>query len=236
MRPVERGDWPVHGVTGLPVEFTDYGEAKPALLDRLGHYCSYCEMPIQNSPAVEHVQPKSLAPDLERMWCNFLLSCVYCNSSKLATHVSLSACFWPDQDNTARAFRYAEPWLVDAAPGLGAADAQRAGRTIHLVGLDKVPGAPRRPSDSDPRWRFRKEAWEKAVRAKSRIAGWQGGVDVIRDLAIDLAKATGFWSVWMAVFDDDPEMKRLLIREFPCTATGCFDEQGSCVSRRSGAL
>src|SRR5690242_20526604 len=104
MRPVDKG---------LPsAVYTSYQDAGPDLLGRIGDYCSYCERQIETNLAVEHIQPKSLVPTLRNSWSNFLLGCVNCNSSKGDTPVNLSDYFWPDQDNTLRAFEYVRGGLV----------------------------------------------------------------------------------------------------------------------------
>ena len=68
MLPVSKGPPP-------QTEFSHYRDALDDLEDRIGLFCSYCEQPIQHVPEVEHVQPKSLEPHLERNWDNLLLGC-----------------------------------------------------------------------------------------------------------------------------------------------------------------
>jgi len=62
MRPVERGDHPV--IEGKAVVFKKYGDARRHLVERLGRYCSYCEMRCNQPAHIEHVLPKSLNPPL----------------------------------------------------------------------------------------------------------------------------------------------------------------------------
>src|SRR5262249_49219146 len=59
-----------------------YTNARRDLVTGLGQYCSYCEMPIATSLAVEHMLPKSQFPLLSLQWTNFLLACAMCNSFK----------------------------------------------------------------------------------------------------------------------------------------------------------
>lgn len=82
MRPVERGEAPIE-TDDQPRQYSKYQDARPDLISRLGKYCSYCERRIPTNLAVEHIQNKDDRPDLEREWCNFLLGCVNCNSTKL---------------------------------------------------------------------------------------------------------------------------------------------------------
>ena len=47
MRPVNKGQ--------KPVEYKHYRDAEPYLEQRLGTYCSFCEMDISHAPEVELV-------------------------------------------------------------------------------------------------------------------------------------------------------------------------------------
>jgi uncharacterized protein (TIGR02646 family) len=232
MRPVERGHWPVDE-TGNPIQFRRYQQARPELLRRLGAYCAYCEMPILNAPTVEHVQPKSRVPELERAWCNLLLACDYCQGCKGHTLVVLEDYFWPDRDNTLRAFVY-ESMTVSVAPDLDSAASERAVRTIRLTGLDKILGAEREPSDEDQRWINRSEAWGKATDAKRRLAEREH--EGLRQQIVETANSTGFFSVWMTVFADDADMRRRFIESFPGTSVACFDTEFHPIPRPCGAL
>ena len=80
MRPVNRGEWPKDATE--TIAFADYSEARDDLIRRIGDYCSYCEVCLHGSIAVEHVRPKKPQPALEREWTNFLLACDHCNSIK----------------------------------------------------------------------------------------------------------------------------------------------------------
>ena len=53
MRPVIKSNR-VDVTTGSDLEFNPYGEAKSALIDELGSFCSYCEK--YNSRAALHVE------------------------------------------------------------------------------------------------------------------------------------------------------------------------------------
>lgn len=72
MRPVDKGAAP-------SVVFEKYQDAEPYLEERLGPYCSFCEMSIRHVPEVEHKEAKSAVGDLTA-WDNLLLSCKYCNT------------------------------------------------------------------------------------------------------------------------------------------------------------
>jgi uncharacterized protein (TIGR02646 family) len=231
---VDRDDWLVDPASSLPIEFKEYGEAKPHLEKQLGRYCSYCEMPIGNQPAAEHIEPKVHRPELEPKWCNLLLACATCNRIKWDQLVALDDCLWPDRDNTARAFAYGEGGTVAVLAALAGIDAVRASRAIALVGLDRRPGGVTEPTPRDLRWKDRSEAWDKARRARGRLA--RGDTADMREIIVDLAKATGFWSVWMTVFSGDPDMRGRFIGAFPGTSRACFDDQTRPVARPTGAL
>lgn len=123
MRPIERGDIPKDG-NGNDVVYTTYQKARGDLIKRLGDYCSYCEMQLDASLAVEHVQPKkppgSTTPIQSRLldWNNFLLACTNCNSTKGSKDVVLSEYLWPDKNNTFKALVYKKGGLVSVSPTL----------------------------------------------------------------------------------------------------------------------
>lgn len=48
------------------------------------------------------------------------------------------------------------------------------------------------------------------------------------ECVVRLAQATGFFSIWMQVFQAEPDMRRRLIDAFPGTReSGCFDPLNS---------
>ena len=122
MRPVERGP--------APRAFTDYQDARDPLIQRIGDYCSYCENALHSGVHVEHVQPKSLSPEAELDWANFLLACEYCNSTKGHTAIQIDQYFWPDCDNTFRAFDYELDRPPSVSNGLNSQQREIAQRTL----------------------------------------------------------------------------------------------------------
>ena len=88
-------------------KINEYKDALPYLERRIGMYCSYCEFPITHVPEVEQVVSKSSGGE-KLSWSNLLLSCKYCNSTKKnkTTPENANDYLWPDQYNTALAFRY----------------------------------------------------------------------------------------------------------------------------------
>ena len=234
MRPIDRGPIP-KDVNDKDIQYSDYAHARGELIRRLGEYCSYCEMHLDTSLAVEHVQPKKPAGIVltgrELDWHNFLLACTNCNSTKGNFDVDLHSYFWPDRDNTFLALKYAEGGLISPADGLNPDLHQLALNTIQLTGLDKQPGND--PEASDRRWENRREAWDMAQRAKQRLQ--QCDSPLMREQIVETANA--YWSVWMTVFQDDADMLQRLIRTFPGTCRDCFDRNnGYRPSKRARGL
>lgn len=232
MRPVQRGACPID--KGVPIVFSTYQEARPYLINCIGSYCSYCGMRLDASLAVEHVQPKSSRPALRLRWENFLLACTNCNSVKKDKRVGIKTVFWPDRDNTQRAFKYGPSGLIVVNPTLPPTEHQRAQATMDLVGLDRTPDA--RPNASDRRWLGRQRAWERARTAQRRLLIPKNNTPHFRSQIIDTAKEAGFWPIWFTVFEGDRDMTRRLIRAFPGTAADCFDRQQNLVVRPGGLL
>jgi len=211
VRRVDRGPWPVDS-DGHERHFNDhpraYRKAKPDLLARLGGYCSYCER--VGDLHVEHIVPKEKSPDLIGEWSNFLLGCSNCNSIKRDRNDSRHGYIWPDTDDTEVAFEYLVDGIVRVRPGLSEELNSRADRLYDLVGLGRTPSS--HPEASDLRWLKRREAWRVATRAKRSVSDGANG-----DIVIELAKATGFCSVWITVFADDAQFCDRLRQCFPGT-------------------
>jgi uncharacterized protein (TIGR02646 family) len=232
MRPIERGDIP-RDKDGKPKVFAEHANAKPDLIRRLGQYCSYCEMRIPAGLAVEHIKPKSRYPGLALTWSNFLLSCINCNSIKGSQDINLDDYYWPDRDNTARAIKYLSGGRVQVnSEILGAAEQERARRTIELTGLDRK--FDNNPTASNLRWNNRREAWDIAVRSLQRLE--KNNYPDMREKIVEHAQDNGFWSVWMTVFQDDTDMLKRFIKAFPGTCQACFDADLAAVPRPGGAI
>ena len=224
MRPVTRGARP-HDSHGQEIEFKEYADARGELIHRLGEYCSYCEMHLDSSLAVEHVQPKQppgaaqVLPERELDWHNFLLACTNCNSTKGNSEVALDDYLWPDRDNTFRALCYSEGGRITAAENIEPGVKRKAEQTIKLTGLDKEPL--NNPKASDRRWENRRETWDIAQRSKKNLQ--KCNIQEMRDQIVMTATGHAYWSVWMTVFKDDADMLHRLLNAFPGTSTACFD-------------
>ena len=229
MRPVERGP--------APRAYAQYGDAIGDLEDRLGIYCSYCERCLPTGLAVEHVCPKSRNPDLELDWDNFLLGCTNCNSVKGNKDIELDDYVWPDRDNTLLALSYGKGGFVDVALERHDARWDKARSLVRLVGLDRHPyrqGADK-PARRDKRWSQRDTLWDTAEKARDHYKELNES-EAARRLIVTAAVGFGFLSIWLYIFDQYPEVKKLLVDAFPGTAKDCFDANYSLVNRPGGVL
>jgi uncharacterized protein (TIGR02646 family) len=223
MRPVSRGISPQAG------DFVPYTKALEHLIGCIGRYCSYCERNIQVQLAVEHIQPKGGKygqPHLLGRWDNYLLACVNCNSTKRDKQLVLANVLLPDRDNTFAAFAYLPDGTVQPAEALTPVLRDKARETLALTGLDKKG---REVFDQNgkmvalDRGSQRKETWLHAKEAKADIDADPGNYALRRN-AVKLAKAEGFFSVWMTVFGNELDMQNRLIDAFEGTrGSGCFD-------------
>jgi hypothetical protein len=230
MRPILRGESP------QAEDFEPYTTALPSLVSRLGNYCSYCERRVQVGLAVEHIQPKSL-PNFAHLigtWSNFLLGCTNCNSTKNNKDVQFHQLLLPDRDNTFAAFDYWQDgsiqissWAIEN--GLD----EICKQTLKLTGLDKIPKPLMDENEKIvalDRVTQRMQAWSSAQTAQKLLAQTAQS-NLIKDLVIELALATGFFSIWMKVFENDLDIRTRLINAFPATKnSGCFDDLGQSLS------
>jgi hypothetical protein len=188
--------------------YSNYKDALEDLTNKLGHYCSYCEMGVNNMIEVEHVHPVANGGN-ELDWDNFLLSCRYCNGIKSNHNGNRTGYFWPDRDNTDLAFDYTltSPITIPKA-NLSAINNVQAQSLIDLIGLDRYPGSPNRPTKKDKRWRLRDEA---ITTARNSYNNWC----IIKDdtqtpyrllLAKQIAQTSviGFYSIWCKIFENEP--------------------------------
>lgn len=189
-----------------------YGKFINDLVCRIGEYCSYCERP--GDLEVEHVVPKSHRPDLENEWTNFLLGCRNCNGIKGNRNRSRNGYLWPDRNDTETAFEYLPDGIVRVHANLAGPDRTKATALFNLVGLGRHPGSVPRARPRDLRWLRRKKAWSVAVRTRKRYENQGTLVEHIVHI-VDLACATGYWSVWMTVFAGHPDVR--LREAFPGT-------------------
>lgn len=227
MRPVDKGT--------SPRAFTNYQDAVEPLQDKLGRYCSYCERFLAQSIDVEHIRPKSLQPELQFTWDNFLLACKNCNSTKGNKQVLLNNHYWPDRDNTFRAFNYAVPsGKIIVNHTLTPNEQAIAKQTLRLIGLDRHPGTVNKPTPKDKRWSQRIQTMGVAQRSLKRLIHrddlW------MREQIVETAIGRGFFSVWMTVFKHDVDMKHRFVAAFSGTDAACFDVNCIPIPRAGGQL
>lgn len=224
MRPIFRGNSP---------QTVDYAEHRDAFFDLascIGMFCSYCERRIGTNLAVEHIQPQELYGGLKGRWDNFLLGCVNCNSTKGHKDVALSDILLPDRDNTAAAYTYSMDGTISTHASLSDPQKLMAQATLALTGLDKTPAA---AVDSNgklvavERLSQRMQVWLIAQESKKDLH--LNPNDAFRRQVARTALGHGFFSIWMTVFQDDPDVRRLLIQEFTGTAADCFDARTTSI-------
>ena len=162
----------------------------------------------------------------------FAGTCRYCNSVKnipaqdpgspRRPGAALALYLWPDTANTARAFvSHRHNNDVTVASGLPPDIEIAARRTLEMTGIDRVPGKNPPPTDKDKRPRKRREAWDVAEIERQELSGHDTPEQRARVGRV--AAATGFWSVWRAVFAQDQGMLQILDQAFRGTASDCFD-------------
>lgn len=64
MRPINKGTLPTDNNPNKII-FNHWKAAKYFLEERTGKYCHFCEMPILNSPSVEHIKNKAFYPNVK---------------------------------------------------------------------------------------------------------------------------------------------------------------------------
>lgn len=192
MRPVDKG--------AAPNTYTVYGDARHDLANKIGYYCSYCEMGVNNMIEVEHVHPTSKGGN-SISWDNFLLSCKYCNTIKSNHNPSRKGYVWPDIDNTDLVFDYPEKDVIKPKTTLPVHVLASALKTIELMGLDREPGQPIEPTQADIRWVSRYQAWDKAKKSHNN---WIKLSEQILAEQIGITSLDGHYSIWTEVFKNDP--------------------------------
>lgn len=235
MRPVDKGSAPYDKIS-------KYQEAEPYLEKRIGSYCSFCEMRVNNALAVEHKESKNSGGGLTD-WGNLLLSCVYCNSrkSEKIRKDGLGNWLWPDQHNTFLAFTYS-----DALPKVNESYLRsvsedvltRAKTTMKDLALDYKPESADKKKYKDKRWQHRFRALtiaEDYRNSWSKNRESQYEEEQLRNIRCT-AEQSGFFSVWMMVFKDEPKVKKVLIDTFAGTSKECFDKNGTAVRRKNSIL
>lgn len=226
MRPVDKGT--------APNVYTYYGDARHDLAERIGYYCSYCEMKVFNSIEVEHILPQNQGGAVVD-WDNFLLSCKYCNTIKSDHNANLTDYVWPDRDNTDLVFEYSEVDVITPIAALTPVLNNKATTTITLMGLNRLPGSANVPRDADTRWRSRKEVWDKA---KENYNNWvQAPIIQMARVIANCALLSGHYSIWSEVFKNDNMVLTEIDRVYTTKALyKNFQPNGSRTIRVNGQI
>jgi len=219
MRPVELQ--PPLEPNGQLMNFVgDHRKAKLPLTEQLGCYCSFCETPAPlGSLEVEHILPKSIYPESEFVWENFLLACRNCNATKLKKDTRQLAPYLPHTHNLLCyvQFQYGQ---IRVKSGLSDADQRGTEAFINLVGLAKVP-TPENLLEKDDRWAKRLTVYEHAQKFRS---SYSQNPELILPLLITTAQASGFFAIWFFIFADFPQVRAALIQAFKGTANSAFND------------
>ena len=220
MRPVNRGKKPES------LQIKKYQDAKPFLIARFGEFCSYCERSCdEKNLHVEHILPKENYPIFEKTWVNLLLSCNSCNSAKGTKRIIFSNIYLPDVDNTFYAFSYLEDGSIIPSLSLSQKQQQSALDTLIFFGLDN-----NNSRYIDYLQRQRMEAW---MTINDYLEWYQDNQNdsKIKKMILHYYKKIGFFSIWMTIFNDYPDIKNALIDASPSTRDSCcFDTQGNPIS------
>ena len=216
MRPIKKGAVPKKE-DRTDKEYTSYGQAKDDLRDRIDSFCSYCEMNIENQPDIEHVSPKSTNPDLETTWSNFLLACKPCNIIKSNDNKNRDGYVFPDTNNTSFLYEYSING-VKVRDNLEDDIKDLATATFDLVELNRKLDTSNR---SDDRAIARLNSWNKAQEALVDLLELPTNAAMIRQTA---RSCNGFFSMWIQIFKDYPEVKRNILNNVAGSALDCYDE------------
>jgi hypothetical protein len=96
---------------------------------------------------------------------------------------------------------------------------KRANNLIQLYGLRKEVKS---DGSADTRWIEKLKAYKMAI---DRRLEYQSGVNQSVNAIVDLAVQSGFFSIWLKVFEDIALIRTALIqrKEFHLLTTDCFD-------------
>lgn len=235
MRPIDKGATP-KDAAGNDKTVTNYQSWRADLIDTVGYYCVYCNMPLSHSLQVEHVVAKkaqagAVAGDLFA-WDNMVLACGPCNRAKSNKPISAADYYLPEEHNTHLPFisidhpKYATHAVIVSRLGMLAHQTAKANSTIQLLDLDEID---RRAKVVDLRSQKRKEAQIAVGLAKDmfdsiKVLPPQAQDDGAKGIAT-WAKGIGFFSLWYEAFQHEPLVMKWLTDNsiIKGTAANCFD-------------
>lgn len=230
MRPIDRG--PVPSVNGAPKVVSDYKSWRADLINRIGSYCCFCNIPLTDSIQVEHVIAQDLNAALALDWNNMLLACGPCNRSKSNQPCPPDTHYLPQFHNTHLAFqasnvlphpRLANTDVVYLAYRGAPAKQLKANNTIELCKLNQ--DTTRMVAQAtDLRWKYRLGTLSQSIIVRSFWDQLDPNLQgEFIDSLIVIVEGKGFWSIWFEAFADVPPVRQALVERFPGTARSCFD-------------
>lgn len=229
MRPINRGNIPTD-VDGLPKIVSNYRNWRSDLITRIGFYCSYCNIPLKDSPQVEHVIAQDIDDTKEHDWDNMLLGCGPCNRTKSAQPCPPTTHYLPQYHNTHLAFDYfISTDLINSQPAAfvkfigGGCSQTKSENTIKLCALDRDTTKTLSQA-TDLRWKYRYEAIKISNIWREQYDKWAyTKIDQFVILLKTVVQENGFWSIWFKKFEDVYEIRKMLLEDFPGTDLSCFD-------------
>jgi hypothetical protein len=241
MRPIDKGTTPTTE-SGIIKVVTDHKNWRKDLIDRLGAYCCYCNMPLTDSPQVEHVVAQNLGGNILD-WNNLLLACGACNRIKSDEPFQSNTHYLPEIHNTYLAFDF----RIESVNGemkafviptntLMPNQRAKAVATIRLCALDRDTT---RIEDqiTDMRWKFRFESCWEAIFCRKDWDDWGKNVPSnFLPLLITIVVKSGFWWVWFMIFYDVEVVRQALVTQFVGTARDCFDAQYNPIPRNTNDI
>ena len=246
MRPLDKGLTPQ--IKGVPKIVTRYQHWKEDLIDRIGNYCCYCNMPLTDSPQAEHVVPKN--PQVGHPagamndWENLLLACGVCNRSKSNKPVTAERYYLSEEHNTHLVFEYIEAIHPSQVGQIACipkpsshplVEQSKAKETIDLCEMGLIKQ--KNPTSTDQRWELRYNALVAARLWRKNWPKISSNIEIeLTELLVTTAKTTGFFSIWFKVFQDVPAIRHALIQAFPGTAQNCFDQNANPIPRNGAQI
>ena len=206
MRSLNRPEWPKYK-NGKLRNYKNYSSFLKYLFKYFGRYCCYCEIRAR-SLDVEHISPKSLNSTYICNWFNLLIACPTCNRDyKKNKNASRGGLVWPDDSDTFDMFVYHDDGSMTVNSSLHSRVQICAQNTIDLMHLN-----PQNDENNDI-CNIRREQWDIA---NDLLADYEQKVLSI-DRIVKNVVANGYWSVWMTVFKDHPEVTKKIADAFPGT-------------------
>jgi uncharacterized protein (TIGR02646 family) len=232
MRPIDKGPCPQ--VNGSNKTVTEYAQWRNDLIERIGAYCVYCNMPITHSLQVEHVVPK--VPQAGQPqgglvdWNNVLLACGPCNRSKSNNPSDRQLHYLLEFHNTLIPFvaennpNSPKELTFGVNSNLNDTQQKKAAKTIRLLKLDNVDN---RDKIVDLRSKIRAKEYDRVCIARQTLELFKTNPNYNEEEAGKLVAryATGFFFLWFKEFENEPSVIKWLIHPeyFPGVAQNCFD-------------